>query len=551
MGESAKRGYLGNPLLKKSGQRINWTAKRLKEWMKCKEDPIYFINKYYKIVTLDQGLVTITLRDYQEEFIELIHGERFVISKQARQMGKTDSVAGYICWYLIFNDDVQVGILAHKSAGAREVLSRIQTGYEHLPDWLQQGVVEWNKGNFELENGSKVITSASTGGAIRGKTCNIVIIDEAAFLPQNMAEEFFTSIYPTITSGTTSKMILISTPNGMNHFYKMYKAAESGKSNYKALSIPWFRHPERDEKWKEETIANTSQQQFTQEYDIEFMGSAKTLIDAKTMQGFIPSGPMPGNAEDPSLRIYEYPANDPEAKYMLIADTGHGLGADYSAFQVIRVDQVPYVQVATYANNTIDPGIYPNIIFQVAKYYNEAWVAIELNDIGHLVSNILVNELEYENIIKTKKSNKGFGTYVLAVGDSIKYKKGITTSVAVKKNGCLNIKTLIENNKLILHDEDTQMQFHHFVPIKSSFAAEEGYNDDLIMPLVLFGWIQKQAGFKEIFGEAHSRNSLYSGKISEVENSMVPAIYISSGTGDTEIVDPQSEDFVDGFLFKD
>lgn len=555
-----EKGYLGNPLLKRSGEKIRWTKDRLEEFVKCSQDPLYFINNYYKITTLDHGLINITLRDYQVEFITMVHENRFVISKQARQMGKTDSIAAYICWMIIFKADVQIGIMAHKGAGAREVLSRVQTGYENLPKWLQQGVVTWNKGDIELENGSKVITSASTGGAIRGKTINFLYIDEAAFIPHNIAEQFFTSVYPTISTGKTSKVIITSTPNGMNYFYKMYKNAESKKSEYKFLSIPWHRHPDRDEKWKKQTIANTSEQQFTQEFEIEFIGSNLTLISGSCLATLVTKDPIV-LSEGNKLKIYEKPVhtishqdNVPDiiGEYVLIADVGHGIGKDYSAFSVIRVDKVPYEQVAVYADNTIDPLLYPNIIYNVAKYYHNAKVAIELNDMGIQVANDLINDLEYEHVLKTKKSLRGT---VLTEGESRDFKKGITTSKTIKKQGCLNFKSLIENNKMIIHDEDTYFQLFHFIPNGKSFEAEEGFHDDLIMPLVLFGWIQNQTYFKEYYGgNKHARAAMYSKQISMAESSLPPSIFIQPAfvhKDDENKIPITPDKMIDGFYFPD
>ena len=265
--------YLGNPLLKKANVKIDFTPEQVKEFIKCKNDPIYFTKTYVQIVSLDEGLVPFKMWDFQEELIRKFHKSRFNIAKLPRQTGKSTTVVSYLLHYLIFNDSVNVGILANKASTARDLLARLATAYENLPKWIQQGVVVWNKGNIELENGSKILAASTSASAVRGMSFNIIFLDEFAFVPNHIADSFFASVYPTITSGKSTKVIIISTPQGMNHFYKMWQDAVNGRNDYTYHEVHWSQVPGRDAKWKEETIKNTSQRQFTQEFECEFLGS--------------------------------------------------------------------------------------------------------------------------------------------------------------------------------------------------------------------------------------------------------------------------------------
>lgn len=268
--------YHGNKHLKKSDVVHSFTPNEVREYAKCARDPEYFIRTYVKIVHVDRGLISFDPYIYQSEIIQKSINNRFVICKLPRQAGKTTAIVGLMLHYLLFNEDYSIAILAHKLVQAQEILSRIQLAYENLPKWLQQGVVEWNKRNIELENGCKILASSTTSSAVRGGSFNLIYLDEFAFVPNNMQEKFFSSTYPTISSGKTTKVLITSTPNGLNLFYKLWRDSELGRNDYQRVSVHWSDVPGRDEAWKEETIRNTSAEQFRVEFESV---TSETLIN--------------------------------------------------------------------------------------------------------------------------------------------------------------------------------------------------------------------------------------------------------------------------------
>ena len=448
-------GYLGNKNLKKSDVKIDFTPEQVREYIKCAKDPIHFIKSYVKIINVDLGLIPFSMWEFQEDMVLTAAQERFVIAKMPRQVGKTTTVASLILWQILFNENYNVAILANKERQAREILSRIQLAYEHLPRWMQQGIVEWNKGNLELENGSKVLASSTTSSAIRGGSFNLVYLDEFAFVPTNIQEEFFASVYPTISSGKTTKVLITSTPNGLNMFYKLWVDSEENRNSYKRVDVHWSQIPGRDDEWKAETIKNTSEEQFRQEFECEFLGSSNTLISPNVLRRMVFRTPIDSSEE--GLKIYSAPIQD--RLYTLVADTSRAKGLDYSAFAVIDVSEVPYKTVATFRNNTVSSLIYPTVIEQTAKHYNRALVLVETNDVGQQVADILYHELEYDNIIYT--SSDGTGQYI-STGHGRTQSIGVKTSKQVKRIGCSVLKTLIENNKLIIEDYNTINELSRF-----------------------------------------------------------------------------------------
>lgn len=482
--------YLGNQNLKRSNVKHAWTQEQVQEWMKCAKDPVYFIEEYIKIVNVDQGLVNFNLYDYQKDIVELSVDERFVICKMPRQCGKTTTLVGIMLWYILFHDRYNIAILAHKMQQAREILSRIQLAYEHLPKWIQQGIVEWNKGNIELENGSKILASATSSSAIRGGSFNMVYLDEFAFVENNMQEDFFASVYPTISSGKTTKVLITSTPNGLNMFYKIWTDSEEGKNDYKRIDVHWSEVPGRDELWKAETIRNTSEEQFRVEFECEFIGSSNTLISATKLRLLRSIAAEASNAD---TRIFAQPVK--ERQYFTVVDTARGVQGDYSAFIVFDVSELPYRVVATYKNNMISPLLYPNIVYQISKHYNNAYILVETNDIGEQIANILQYDLEYENVLTTV--NNGRSGQVISPGFGQATRLGVRTTKAVKRIGCMGLKTQIESDKLLLNDERVLYELFRFVNIGDSYEAEEGH-DDLVMCCVLFAWAMGQSYVKEL-----------------------------------------------------
>ena len=483
-------GYLGNARLKRTGTELSYTEEQVIEIAKCAEDPVYFIKTYVKIVNVDRGLIPFDMWDFQEDMVRTFHENRFTIAKMPRQVGKTTTTVGYMLWAAIFNDEYTVGILANKGQLARDILGRIQKAYEYLPSWLQQGIMTWNKGSLELENGSKIFAYATSAAGVRGGTYNLIFLDEFAFVPHNMAVEFFTSTYPVISSGQTSKVIIVSTPNGLNLFYKMWTDAIENRSTYKTVEVHWSQVPGRDAKWKEETIRNTSEEQFRQEFETEFIGSNATLISGSKLRSLAFHNPI--HMEE-GLDIYEQPI--PNHLYIASVDCSEGVLLDYSAINILDVTQVPYRQVAKFRSNKIPLLFLPTIIYSLAKKYNEAFALIETNNIGQQVVDILHYDLEYENIYKTEQHHiKGQS---ISSGFKRSTSFGVKTTKSVKKIGCANLKTLIENDKLIISDFDTIAELNTFVRVRDSYAAEEGSNDDLAMGLVLFAWLTAQSFFKD------------------------------------------------------
>ena len=483
-------GYLGNDNLKRIGVELQYTEEQVKEILKCSEDPLYFVKNYVKIVNVDHGLVPFNMWPFQEDMVTTFHNNRFSICKMPRQVGKTTTAAGYMLWSVLFQENYNIAILANKGSLAREILGRIQYAYEYLPLWLQQGIKVWNKGNIELENGSKINAYATSSAGVRGGTYNLIFLDEFAFVPKNMADDFFTSTYPVVTSGKTTKVIVVSTPYGLNHFYKMWIDASEGRSLYKPLEVHWSQVPGRDAKWKEETIRNTSEEQFRQEFETEFIGSSATLISGAKLRSLAFFDPI---YQEECFDIYEQPK--PGRLYICTVDCSEGVGGDYSTINVVDVSETPYKQVAKYRNNKLPLLFFPTIIYSVAKRYNEAYVLIETNNIGQQVVDILHYDLEYENIYKLEHHHiKGQS---ISGGFKRSTSFGIKTTKSVKKIGCANLKTLVESDKLIVRDFDTIAEMNTFVRVRDSYEAEEGNNDDLVMGLVLFSWLTAQSYFKD------------------------------------------------------
>jgi hypothetical protein len=524
--------YLGNPNLKKANTQIEFTEEQIIEFLKCKEDPVYFANNYMKIVSLDEGLVQFKPYDFQEKLINNFHENRFNICKMPRQTGKSTTSVSYLLHYCVFNDSVNIGILANKAATARDLLGRLQTAYENLPKWMQQGIISWNKGSLELENGSKILAASTSASAVRGMSFNILFLDEFAFVPNHIAEAFFSSVYPTITSGKTTKVIMVSTPHGMNHFYRYWHDAEKGKNEYVPTDVHWSQVPGRDAEWKRQTIANTSDQQFKIEFECEFLGSVDTLIAPSKLRTLVYEEPIKRNA---GLDIHEDPIKD--HNYLMTVDVARGLGNDYSAFVVFDITEFPYRVVAKYKDNEIKPMIFPNIIYDVARAYNEANLLIEVNDIGDQVASILQFDLEYENILMC--SMRGRNGQIVGSGFSGKKSQlGVRTTAAVKKLGCSNLKTLIEDDKITFKDYEIISELTTFIQKHNSFEAEEGCNDDLAMCLVLFAWVVAQDYFKEMT-DNDVRKRIYEERRNEIEQDMAPFGFVLDGVND-------EESFVDG-----
>ena len=526
--------YLGNPLLKKANTPIEFTQEQILEFVKCKDDPVYFANNYVKIVTLDHGLQTFKPYHFQEKLIKNFHNHRFNICKMPRQTGKSTTVVSFLLHYAVFNDNVNIGILANKAATARELLDRLQTAYENLPKWMQQGIISWNKGSLELENGSKILAASTSASAVRGMSFNIIFLDEFAFVPNHIADEFFSSVYPTISSGKSTKVIIVSTPKGMNHFYRMWHDAERGKNEYVFTDVHWSEVPGRDIAWKEQTIANTSEQQFKVEFECEFLGSVDTLIAPSKLRNLVYEHPKTRNA---CLDVYIDPIEDHD--YLITVDVARGVGNDYSAFTVVDITQFPHRVVAKYRNNEIKPMLFPSIVVDVAKSYNNSYILCEVNDVGDQVASIIHYDLEYNNLLMC--SMRGRAGQIVGQGFSGKKTQlGVKMSKTVKKVGCLNLKTMIEEDKLFFNDYDIMSELTTFIQKHNSFEAEEGCNDDLAMCLVIYAWLVAQDYFKELTDQ-DVRKRLYEEQKNQIEQDMAPFGFIVDGMESSSFVDADGD----------
>ena len=531
---AAQEVYLGNPNLKKANVAQNFTKKQVAEFLKCAEDPVYFIQKYVRIVSLDEGVIPFRMYDFQEKMVEKFHDYRFNIAKLPRQSGKSTIVTSYLLWYVLFNANVNVAILANKAATAREMLQRLQLSYENLPKWLQQGILGWNKGSLELENGSKILAASTSASAVRGMSFNIIFLDEFAFVPNHIAEQFFSSVYPTVSSGKKTKVIIISTPHGMNMFYKLWHDAELKKNEYVTTDVHWSQVPGRDDAWKEQTIANTSEAQFKVEFECEFLGSVDTLISASKLRVMPYEDPLRQNR---GLAVYEDVKE--EHNYIVTVDVSRGIGGDASAFTVMDTTEIPYKLVARYKNNEIKPIIFPNIIVDVAKNYNNAYILCEVNDIGGQVADIIQFDLEYENLLMA--AMRGRAGQQLGQGFSGKKTQlGVKMSTATKQVGCSNLKALIEEDKLHISDYDTIAELTTFIQKGNSFQAEDGCHDDLAMCLVMFAWMAMQDYFKEMH-DNDVRARIYADQRDSIEQDMAPFGFISDGQEEESFVDAQGE----------
>jgi len=654
--------YLGNPNLKKVNTPQEFTKKQILEYQKCAKDPIYFMETYIRIVSLDDGLVPFKMYEFQRHIVRTIHDNRFTICKLPRQSGKSTTTVSYLLHYALFNPNSNIAILANKSSTARDILGRVQLAYENLPKWMQQGVINWNKGNIELENKSVIVAAATSSSAIRGGSYNIIFLDEFAFVPANIAEQFFSAVYPTISAGTQTKMIIVSTPYGMNQFYKLWTDAENKRNDYVPIEVHWSEVPGRDEAWKDATIRNTSPEQFQQEFECvdgntivetedgkikiedlykkllkkrvgqmfrtntdnikilstsgfsnfngiqkvkrnlyqhiifddkseiktsinhpfgkdkilarnvkvgdylsskkvlynelvnekiflydpinvekenlyitngvvshncEFLGSVNTLINPSKIKTLAYMNPIQSNA---GLDVYEDPKKG--NTYVCTVDVARGVSKDYSAFIILDVTQMPFRIVAKFRNNEIRPLLFPHTIDQVCKAFNHAHVLVETNDLGQQIAEALQFELEYDNLLMT--TQRGRAGQILGAGFSGRGSGfGVKMTKQIKKIGCANIKTLIESDKVIIQDFNIIEEMSTFIRKGQSWQADDGANDDLMMCLVIFGWLSNQPFFKELT-DTNARQMLYEEQQHLIEQDMAPFGFVDDGTPDHE-----------------
>jgi hypothetical protein len=501
-------GYLGNPNVKRDGIEQNFSVDEVREYAKCMKDPCYFARTYIKVISLDEGLVPFDLYPYQEEMFKHFKKNRFSIILACRQSGKSISSCAYLLWYVLFNPEKTVAILANKGATAREMLARITLMLENLPFFLQPGCKALNKGSIEFSNNSRILAAATTGNSIRGMSVNLLFLDEFAFVENDA--QFYTSTYPVIASGKETQVIITSTANGLgNVYHKLYEGAIQNTNGFKSFRVDWWDVPGRDEAWKKQTIANTSELQFQQEFGNTFHGTGNTLIDGDALLKLSAKDPV---RFDQSIRIYDEP--EPNKEYMMFVDVAKGRGQDYSTFNIIDITSRPFKQVCIFRNNNISPLLFPDVIYKYASTYNEAYVIIESNDQGAVVCNGLYYDLEYENVYVES----------LIKANSI----GVTMNRKVKRIGCSNLKDLIEQNKLEINDAETVIELSTFVARGSSYEASGGNHDDLVMNLVLFGWFTTTGFFNELT-DIDMKKMLYEEKVKAMEDDMVPVGVFNDG----------------------
>lgn len=477
-------GYNGNPNLTRSGTKHDWTPDTIREFRRCKKDPVYFARKYFKIIHVDHGLIPLDLYEFQEDAINLYaQGNRKIALNTSRQIGKTTFATAIILHYAIFNSDRRIALLANKGDTAREILSRVKLAFEYLPKWLQVGVIEWNKGSVELENGSIILAAASSSSAIRGKSMSMVYIDECAFI-ENW-NEFSSSVLPTLSSGKKTILILTSTPNGLNHFYYYMEGAKKNKNGFAYLEVPWYKVPGRDEKWKEEVLSSIGydMQKFEQEYECSFQGSSGSLISGAALRLLTAVEPIYSNIEG----LSQYVRPDRKSVYALIADVSDGKGLDASTFHVYDVSTAPYKQVCSFRNNMITPTDFASTINTIGRAYNNAYVLVENNNMGGQVCNLLWNDHEYDNMIRTK--NMGRDGKQICFGNEKGSEFGVKTTNPLKLLGCSLLKLLVEQSQMTIVDKQTIGELSVFIKKGASYAADTGHHDDLVMPLVLFAWM--------------------------------------------------------------
>ena len=503
--------YLGNAQVKRDGVQQGWSKDDILEYQHCMKDPVYFAEKYGKVINLDEGLVPFEMYPYQKEMFKHFEDNRFSIVLACRQSGKSISSCMYILWYALFHPDQTIAVLANKGATAREMLARITLALENVPFFLQPGTKALNKGSVEFSNNSRIIAAATSGSSIRGLSVNLLFLDEFAFVDD--AATFYTSTYPVVSSGKTTRVIITSTANGIgNIFHKIYEGAVQSTNEFKPFRVDWWDVPGRDDEWKRQTISNTSELQFQQEFGNTFFGTGNTLISADALMNMKAVSPLLNT----DVKVYEEPS--PKHDYIMTVDVAKGRGQDYSTFNIIDISTRPFRQVACYRNNLISPILFPDVIHKWAKKYNEAYVLIESNDAGSVVANGLYYDIEYEN------------THVesMVKANSI----GVTMTRKVKRIGCSNLKDLIEEKRLYLADLDTISECSTFEARGNSFEASDGNHDDLVMNLVLFAWYVGSQSFVDNT-DVNIKHLLYEEKMRQIEDEVVPFGFVDDGQEDT------------------
>ncbi len=510
--------YNNNPNLKAAGAVTEFTTFQVDEYIKCSTDPIYFLENYAKIVSLDDGIVNFVPYPYQKTFIEALHNNRLIVGCCGRQLGKTAICAGYVAWYVLFNDNKKAALLANKQLIAQEIFSRVKFIIENVPLWLQKGIEKWAETSFKLDNGSTCFCAATSPSAVRGLAVSLLMLDEFAFLSSKLADSFIASVFPTISSSKESKMMIVSTPNGLNHFHKIFSGAVSGENDFVSIHATWRDHPDRDQTWADKELLALGPVRYAQEVECNFTSSSFTLISGSKLSTLTTIPPV---FTKDSLKLFCEPVAG--HSYVMTVDTSEGVHQDYSAFTVFDITEMPYKVVATYKDNTISSLVYPELIERVCKMYNSAYVLVETNSVGVTVANCLFYELEYEFIYFTHKEvlNEGHGY------------PGVKTTKKVKSIGTSCLRDLIEQDQLIINSNDILEELSVFVQKGTSYASSQpnGVNDDLVSTLWLFAWLTKQPLFSDLTN-TNVRAVLAKKTAEYIDENMTPFGFISDGSED-------------------
>jgi len=451
----------------KPGRKIEFTALMLQELARCAADITYFAEKYYTIIHPVRGEEIIKLFPFQREMIENMKNNRQNIFMAARQLGKTTCASIYLLWFAIFNPSKTIAILANKQSTAVSIVDDIKKGYEMLPAWMKPGVKKYDQLELKFENESRIFARATSEDAIRGESVSLLFCDEFAFVPENIAEQFWVSNYPTLSTG--GNIVVVSTPNGTaGKFYQLWKSATSRENKtWKAMKITWDRHPDRDEAWKESQIQSIGKVKFAQEYACSFTGSSYTLIDGETLEQMKATDP-PFYPEE-GFYMWKKPVTD--RLYLVSCDVAKGANTDFHVANVFDATDWhtngKIEQVAMFRRNDISVFDFKDKVLQISRKYNNAVAIVENNHLGH----VLVQNLYYEEGYDNTWYDYDKGEY------------GVNGNVKTKPLALTYFKEDIESKKMIIHAQDMITELSYFEEVKTGvFQARQGRNfhDDTV-----------------------------------------------------------------------
>lgn len=487
--------FNGIPNLRDANEPVKLDLEKLREIKKCAIDPIYFIRNYVYINTKDNGMQLFDLYDFQEAALKRFLKYRFNINKWSRQVGKSTVVRGFILWWGIFHKDQLIAMIGNKLSLAKEQMQQLRDSYSRLPVWLQPGVKLWNKTSIQFSNNSRIIVSSSSPDNIRGFSINLLYLDEFAFLRPNLATEFIASVMPSISSGKTTRCIITSTPNSMNHFYDMWQTSldepqaeaelQKGNNNlYVRSVVTWDQVPGRTEEWANAEKLKIGDQRFRQEYECEFVGSGITLIDYRCLETLKASDPLPFDnsiwppalaeiVKDISIRTFKYPepAGVMEAKgysYAASIDTAYGMRQDYHVLQIAKVySNIKCEQVFTMSSNCTEVSDFCRIANIILKFYHNPFLIIEYNGPGKSTYDYFFNVAMYPNIINFDL-----------------HSRGLWATPTMKNNVVILLKMYVQRGYIKLHDYNTIMELMSFTKkTQNTWGGGGNTHDDHVTSL--------------------------------------------------------------------